>query len=157
MIHRKKTRVVHVRGVAIGGGNPVVIQSMTNTPTDNVDATLLQIDALTKAGCRIVRLAIPHERAARAFKQIRKQTETPLVADIHFNYRLAIEAIEAGADKIRINPGNIGTSENVKKVVDAAKAARIPIRIGVNAGSLEKRLLEKHHGPTPRALVAIAR
>lgn len=153
MITRKKTRQIKVRDVLIGGGAPVVIQSMTNTDINDTQATLAQIERLTKAGCRIVRLAIPDEQAVRAFKKIRKQTKVPLVADIHFQYRLAIGAIEAGADKVRINPGNIGSEDRVKKVVDAAKSARIPIRIGVNSGSLEKTLLEKYGSPVPRALL----
>jgi (E)-4-hydroxy-3-methylbut-2-enyl-diphosphate synthase len=152
MIARKKTRQIRVRDVPIGGGAPVVIQSMTNTDIGDTQATLEQIERLTKAGCRIVRLAVPDEKAAAAFAQIRKQTRVPLVADIHFQYRLAIAAIEAGADKVRINPGNIGSEERVKKVVDAAKRARIPIRIGVNSGSLEKLLLDKYGSPTPSAL-----
>jgi (E)-4-hydroxy-3-methylbut-2-enyl-diphosphate synthase len=153
MIERKKTRQVHVRGVAIGGGAPIVIQSMTNTDTCDVEATLAQIGRLTAAGCRIVRVAVPDDKAADAFAEIRKKTDVPLVADIHFQYQLAIKAIEAGADKIRINPGNIGTEERIRKVVDAARAARIPLRIGVNAGSLEKPLLERYGSPSPRALL----
>ncbi|MGA2506783.1 MAG: flavodoxin-dependent (E)-4-hydroxy-3-methylbut-2-enyl-diphosphate synthase [Chitinispirillaceae bacterium] len=153
MITRKKTRQIKVRDVLIGGGASVVIQSMTNTDINDTQATLAQIERLTEVGCRIIRLAIPDEQAVRAFKKIRKQTKVPLVADIHFQYRLAIGAIEAGADKVRINPGNIGSEDRVKKVVDAAKSARIPIRIGVNSGSLEKTLLEKYGSPTPRALL----
>ena len=153
MITRKKTRQIKVRDVLIGGGAPVVIQSMTNTDINDTQATLAQIERVTEAGCRIVRLAIPDEQAVRAFKKIRKQTKVPLVADIHFQYRLAIGAIESGADKVRINPGNIGSEEKIKKVVDAAKNAHIPIRIGVNSGSLEKSLLEKHGSPVPRALL----
>ena len=126
---------------------------MTNTPTEDVDATLAQIAALASAGCAIVRIAVPNRLAATAFEKIRRATNVPLVADIHFQHELAIAAIEAGADKVRINPGNIGSPDKVKKVVDAARAARIPIRIGVNSGSLEKRLIEKHGGPTPQALV----
>jgi len=153
MITRKKTRQIKVRDVLIGGGAPVVIQSMTNTDINDIEATLAQIGRLTAAGCRIVRLAIPDEKALRAFKKIREQTKVPLVADIHFQYRLAVEAIEAGADKVRINPGNIGSEERVKKVVDAASRAHIPIRIGVNSGSLEKPLLDKYGSTTPRALL----
>ncbi len=152
MILRKQTRQIIVRDVPIGGNAPVVVQSMTNTKADDVDGTLAQIERLTKAGCKIVRIALPNKNAVVPFGKIRAQTKVPIVADIHFQYELAIAAIEAGADKIRINPGNIGSSENVKKVVDAAKAAKIPIRIGVNSGSLEKHLLEKHGGPTPAAL-----
>jgi (E)-4-hydroxy-3-methylbut-2-enyl-diphosphate synthase len=153
MITRKKTRQIKVRDVLIGGGAPVVIQSMTNTDINDTQATLAQIERLTEAGCRIVRCAIPDEKALTSFKKIRRQTDVPLVADIHFQYRLAIGAIEAGADKVRINPGNIGSEEKIKKVVDAAKIAHIPIRIGVNSGSLEKPLLDKYGSPTPRALL----
>lgn len=156
MIQRIKTRQVLVGSVPIGGTAPVAIQSMTNTKTTDIAATLAQIEALTKAGCGIVRIAIADEAAAAAFKQIRAQTTVPLVADIHFNYRLAIAAIEAGADKIRINPGNIGSEERVRAVVDAARGAHIPIRIGVNSGSLEKTLLKQFGGPTPEALLASA-
>ncbi len=156
MIQRKNTRQVLVRGVPIGGGAPISVQSMTNTPTEDVEATLSQIRKLSGAGCNIVRIAVPNTIAARAFANIRKQTKVPLVADIHFQHELAIAAIEAGADKVRINPGNIGSSDKVKKVVDAAKAAHIPIRIGVNSGSLEKQLLAKHGGPSPQALVESA-
>jgi (E)-4-hydroxy-3-methylbut-2-enyl-diphosphate synthase len=153
MIQRKKTRQIKVRDVLIGGGAPVVIQSMTSTDTCDIEATLGQIEDLTRAGCRIVRLAVPDEKAAEAFGKIRGQTDVPLVADIHFQYRLAIMAIEAGADKVRINPGNIGAGERVKKIADAAKAARIPLRIGVNSGSLEKQFLDKYGSPEPRALL----
>jgi (E)-4-hydroxy-3-methylbut-2-enyl-diphosphate synthase len=146
-----------VRDVAIGGGAPVVIQSMANTDTADVEATLAQIAALEAAGCRIVRLAVPDQRAARAFAAIRANTDMPLVADIHFQAKLAIAAIEAGADKIRINPGNIGDEARVRGVVDAARHAGIPIRIGVNSGSLARHLLERYGGPTPEALVASAR
>jgi (E)-4-hydroxy-3-methylbut-2-enyl-diphosphate synthase len=156
MITRKLTRQVMVRTVPIGGNAPVVVQSMTNTSTEDVEATLCQIGRLTAAGCKIVRVAVPHKNAAAAFAKIRAQTDVPLVADIHFQHELAVAAIEAGADKVRINPGNIGSEANVKKVVDAAKAAGIPVRIGVNSGSLEKHLLEKHGGPTPAALVESA-
>lgn len=145
-----------VRRVPIGGNAPVVIQSMANTPTEDVEATLSQIDRLTKAGCKIVRIAVPNKTAGLSFAKIRAQTDVPLVADIHFQHELAIMAIEAGADKIRINPGNIGSEDRVKKVVDAAAAAGVPIRIGVNSGSLEKYLLEKHGGATPQALVESA-
>lgn len=140
---KKMTKPVMVRGVQIGGGAPVVIQSMTNTDTRNVEATLEQIEALHRAGCRIVRLAIPDMEAAEAFGEIRKRTDVPLVCDIHFDWRLALASIEAGADKIRINPGNIGSEERVRAVVDAAKAHHIPIRIGVNSGSLEKDILAR--------------
>jgi (E)-4-hydroxy-3-methylbut-2-enyl-diphosphate synthase len=156
MIQRKKTRQILVRNVPIGGVAPVVVQSMTNTPSEDVDATLAQIATLANAGCQIVRIAVPNRNAAVAFAKIRKGTQVPLVADIHFQHELAIAAIEAGADKVRINPGNIGSPDKVKKVVDAAKTANIPLRIGVNSGSLEKTLLEKYHGPTPQALVESA-
>lgn len=149
---RKTTNPITVRGVKIGGDAPVVIQSMTNTDITDIEATLAQIDALTTAGCRIVRISIPDENAVTAFKTIRNRTNAPLVADIHFQHTLAIAAIEAGADKVRINPGNIGSESRVKEVIDAAKHAGIPIRIGVNSGSLEKHLLEKYGSPTPQAL-----
>jgi (E)-4-hydroxy-3-methylbut-2-enyl-diphosphate synthase len=153
MIERKKTRQIKVRSVAIGGGAPVVIQSMTNTDVCDTEATLAQIERLVAAGCRVVRIAIPDENAVQAFRKVRRQTHAPLVADIHFQYQLAIKAIEAGADKVRINPGNIGPEERIKKIVDAAKASRIPVRIGVNSGSLEKPLLDKYGKPSPRALL----
>lgn len=156
MIKRKRTRQVKVRDIAIGGGAAIPVQSMTNTPTTDVDATLGQIDKLVSAGCRIVRVAIPDKNAVKAFAQIRKQTQVPLVADIHFQYRFAVAAIEAGADKVRINPGNIGSHDRVKAVVDAAKQAHIPVRIGVNSGSLEKPLLHKYGGPTAEALAESA-
>ncbi len=145
-----------VRDVPIGGGAPVVIQSMANTDTADVEATLAQIGRLHAAGCRIVRLAIPDEAALLAFRSIRSATNVPLVADIHFRHTLAIGAIEAGADKVRINPGNIGSEDRLKMVVDAAKAANIPLRIGVNSGSLEKHILEKFGSPVPQALVESA-
>jgi len=153
---RKKTKAISVRGIKIGGNAPVVIQSMTNTPSGDIDGTLKQIEKLTAAGCQIVRIAVPDENSVNSFKQIRKQTDVALVADIHFNYKLAIAAIEAGADKIRINPGNIGSDQRVKMVVDAAASANIPIRIGVNSGSLEKKLLQKYGGSSPEALLESA-
>ncbi|MGD9201312.1 MAG: flavodoxin-dependent (E)-4-hydroxy-3-methylbut-2-enyl-diphosphate synthase, partial [Chitinispirillia bacterium] len=153
MINRKTTRQIKVRNIPIGGNSPITIQSMTNTPTHEVDATLNQINELINAGCELVRISIPDQNSVEAFKNIRKQTEVPLIADIHFQYRLAIAAIEEGADKIRINPGNIGSRERVKTIVDAAKYANIPIRIGINSGSLEKDLLAKYGSPTPEALV----
>lgn len=156
MIKRKQTRQVKVRNVPIGGDAPIVIQSMTNTQTTDIDATLQQIKRLTDAGCDVVRIAVPDKIDAAAFAQIRRQTDAPLIADIHFQYRLAIAAIEAGADKVRINPGNIGSKERVKAVVDAAKQADIPIRIGVNSGSLEKNLIKKYSGPSVDALVESA-
>ena len=149
---RRQTRSVVVRGIAIGGGAPVSIQTMTKTPTSDVAATVAQIKEVVAAGADIVRLAIPNEEAARGFAEIRQQVaDVPLVADIHFNHRLALAAIEAGADKIRINPGNIGDDTRLGPVVAAAASRGIPIRIGVNAGSLEKGLLEKYGGPTPQA------
>jgi (E)-4-hydroxy-3-methylbut-2-enyl-diphosphate synthase len=156
MFKRKKTRQITVGSIPIGNGCPVVIQSMANTPTENCNATLAQIEALSLAGCKIVRLAVQNEEAAKAFSQIVKQTHVPLVADIHFNYRLAIAAIEAGAAKVRINPGNIGSEEKVKAVIDAAKMAHIPVRIGVNSGSVEVDLIKKHGGPKPQALLESA-
>ena len=141
---RKETRTIRVRGVPIGGGNPIPVQSMTNTHTEDVDATLAQIRRLEEAGCEIVRLAVPHQLAARALKDVRKGTDMPLVADIHFDYKLALAAVEAGFDKIRINPGNIGSPDRVRAVADACRERGIPIRIGVNGGSLEKEILEKY-------------
>ena len=147
------TRQICVGGVKIGGGAPVSIQSMTNTPTHDVEATLAQIQALTAAGCEIVRLAVPDMAAARAIGAIKAGSSVPLVADIHVDYRLALEAVRQGIDKVRINPGNIGAPERVKAVAEACMDRSIPIRIGVNGGSLEKRLLEQYGGPTPEALV----
>ena len=143
-MNRRISRTIRVRGVPIGGGHPIPVQSMTNTHTEDVDATLYQIRRLEEAGCEIVRLAVPHQLAARALKDIRKGTEMPLVADIHFDYKLALAAVEAGFDKIRINPGNIGSPERVRMVADACRERGIPIRIGVNGGSLEKEILEKY-------------
>lgn len=153
---KKKTRQVMCRDIPIGGGAPVSIQSMTNTDTRDTEATLEQIRRLERAGCQIVRIAVPDEASAESFGQIRKKTDMPLVADIHFDYRLAVAAIEAGADKVRINPGNIGSEDRVRKVIEAAKARRIPVRIGVNSGSVEKDLLEKYGGPCPEGLVESA-
>ena len=150
------TKTVHIGNRVIGGGNPILIQSMTNTKTENVEATVAQIQKLTAAGCDIIRCAVPTMDAAKALGKIKEQITIPLVADIHFDYRLAIAAIENGADKIRINPGNIGNSERVKAVVDAAKERNIPIRVGVNSGSLEKNLVEKYHGVTAEGLVESA-
>ena len=146
------SRQIHVGGVAVGGGAPVSIQSMTNTPTHDVEATLKQIRELATAGCEIVRVAVPDERAARAIGTLKAGSPVPLVADIHFDYRLAIQAMENGADKIRINPGNIGSREKVREVVQAAKDHGIPIRVGVNSGSVEKALLEKYGGVCAEAL-----
>lgn len=155
-LERKKTRQIHIGPVAIGGGAPVSVQSMTNTKTTDTEATLAQIRALTAAGCDIVRLAVPDMDAARNLKNILPKSPVPLVADIHFDYHLALEAIRQGIHGLRLNPGNIGGEENVRKVVEAAKAAGIPIRIGVNAGSLDKKLLEKYGGVTAEALVESA-
>ena len=141
---RKITKTVHVRGVPIGGGNPIPVQSMTNTHTDDVAATLAQLRRLQSAGCEIVRLAVPNRLAARDLPEIRRGTDLPLVADIHFDYRLALAAVEAGFDKIRINPGNIGAPERVRMVADACRERGVPIRVGVNSGSVEKGLLEKY-------------
>ena len=156
MYTRNQTRVISIGDVKIGGGNPVAIQSMTNTKTENVEETVKQILALEKAGCQIIRCTVPTMKAAEAFTEIKKQIHIPLVADIHFDYRMALAAIENGADKIRINPGNIGSTERVKAVVDAAKERNIPIRVGVNSGSLEKPLIEKYGGVTAEGIVESA-
>lgn len=153
---RNDTRVVRIGDRVIGGGNPVLIQSMCNTKTEDVTATVAQILKLEQAGCDIIRVAVPTMEAAAALKEIKKQIHIPLVADIHFDYRLAIAAMENGADKIRINPGNIGSKERVKAVVDRAKELHIPIRVGVNSGSLEKGLIEKYGGVTAEGLVESA-
>ena len=150
------TRQINVGGVTIGGGAPVVIQSMLNTKTTDVEASLEQIRKLHAAGCQVVRLAVPNMEGARGFAEICKESPLPLVADIHFDYKLAIAAAEGGASKIRINPGNIGGEDRVKAVVDVCKDRGIPIRIGVNGGSLDKRLLEKYGHPTAEALVESA-
>ena len=155
-MYREHTKVVEIGNVKIGGGNPVRIQSMTNTKTEDAEATVAQILALEKAGCEIIRSAVPTIEAAKALKEIKKQIHIPLVADIHFDYRLAIAAMENGADKIRINPGNIGSVDRIKAVVDCAKERNIPIRVGVNSGSLEKELVEKYHGVTAEGLVESA-
>ena len=157
MTTRDKTRQIQVGSLPLGGGAPVLVQSMCNTKTWDVEATVEQIKALRAAGCEIVRLAIPDERAALAIPAIKEQVDLPLVADIHFDYRLALMAAERGIDKIRINPGNIGGEENVRKVAEACKSRNIPIRIGVNAGSLEKPLLEKYGHPCPEAMVESAK
>ncbi|SOC12587.1 flavodoxin-dependent (E)-4-hydroxy-3-methylbut-2-enyl-diphosphate synthase [Pseudobutyrivibrio ruminis] len=151
-----KTTEVKIGNRVIGGGNPILIQSMTNTKTQDVEATVAQILQLEKAGCDIIRCAVPDMEAAKALGKIKEQIHIPLVADIHFDYRLAIAAIENGADKIRINPGNIGSEDRIKAVVDAAKAKNIPIRVGVNSGSLEKNLVEKYGGVTAEGLVESA-
>lgn len=150
------TKAVKIGDRVIGGGNPILIQSMTNTKTEDVAATVAQIQALTAAGCDIIRCAVPTMEAAEALTEIKKQVSIPVVADIHFDYRLALAAIEHGADKIRINPGNIGSTERVRAVVDAAKERGIPIRVGVNSGSLEKDLVEKYHGVTAEGIVESA-
>lgn len=155
-INRKKTRVVKIGNVLVGGNNPVAIQSMCNTKTSDAEATVKQILALEKEGCEIIRVAVPDMAAAEAISEIKKQIHIPLVADIHFDYRLALKAIEKGVDKLRINPGNIGGEDRVKAVVEAAKAKNIPIRIGVNSGSLEKDILEKYGTVTPEGLVESA-
>ena len=153
---REHTKVIKIGDRVIGGGNPILIQSMTNTRTEDVQATVAQIQALTAAGCDIIRCAVPTMEAAEALTEIKKQIRIPLVADIHFDYKLALAAIEHGADKIRINPGNIGSRERVQAVVDAAKERKLPIRVGVNSGSLEKELVEKYHGVTAEGIVESA-
>ncbi|MCG2814127.1 MAG: flavodoxin-dependent (E)-4-hydroxy-3-methylbut-2-enyl-diphosphate synthase, partial [Thermodesulfovibrionales bacterium] len=153
---RKKTRTIHVGKVPVGGGNPVSVQSMTKTDTRDVKATVKQIKALEKSGCEIIRLAVPDMDAAKALGRIKKSASIPMIADIHFDWRLALEAIKQGVDGLRINPGNIGAKWKVKEVVASAKDNRIPIRIGVNAGSLEKELLQKYGHPKPEALVKSA-
>ncbi len=156
MFERKKTRQIHIGSVAIGGGAPISVQSMTNTKTTDTEATVQQIKALTAAGCDIVRLAVPDMAAAENLGNIIKEVKVPLVADIHFDYKLALEAIRQGISGLRLNPGNIGGEEKVRAVVQEAKAHGIPIRIGVNAGSLDKKILEKHGGVTPEGLVESA-
>ncbi len=153
---REHTKKIQIGDRVIGGGNPILIQSMTNTRTDDVKATTEQIRLLTEAGCEIIRCAVPDMEAAKALGEIKKEISIPLVADIHFDYRLAIAAIEHGADKIRINPGNIGGPDRVRAVVDAARERSIPIRVGVNSGSLEKDLVEKYHGVTAEGIVESA-
>ncbi|MCI8314130.1 MAG: flavodoxin-dependent (E)-4-hydroxy-3-methylbut-2-enyl-diphosphate synthase [Lachnospiraceae bacterium] len=155
-MYRDKTKVVHIGNRVIGGGNPILIQSMTNTKTYDVAATVAQIQRLTEAGCDIVRCTVPDLEAAKAIAQIKKEIAIPLVADIHFDYKMAIAAIEYGADKIRINPGNIGSKEKVAEVVRVARERMIPIRVGVNSGSLEKELIEKYNGVTAQGIVESA-
>lgn len=153
---RDHTKEIHIGNRVIGGGNPILIQSMTNTKTDDVKATVAQIRQLEEAGCEIIRCTVPTLEAAKAISEIKKQIQIPLVADIHFDYKMAIAAIENGADKIRINPGNIGSREKVAEVVKAARERNIPIRVGVNSGSLEKELVEKYHGVTAEGIVESA-
>ncbi|WNV59035.1 flavodoxin-dependent (E)-4-hydroxy-3-methylbut-2-enyl-diphosphate synthase [Oscillospiraceae bacterium NTUH-002-81] len=153
---RSNTKVIRIGDRVIGGGNPILIQSMTNTRTEDVAATVAQIQELEAAGCEIIRCTVPTMEAAKALPEIKKQIHIPLVADIHFDYRLAIAAMENGADKIRINPGNIGSRERVQAVVDVARERNIPIRVGVNSGSLEKELVVKYHGVTAEGIVESA-
>ena len=155
-MHRENTKVIHIGDKVIGGGNPILIQSMTNTKTEDVEATVAQILRLEQAGCEIIRCTVPTMEAAKAIKQIKSRINIPLVADIHFDYKMAIAAMENGADKIRINPGNIGSRDNVTAVVSVAKERSIPIRVGVNSGSLEKELVEKYHGVTAEGIVESA-
>ena len=155
-MHREHTKTVHIGDRVIGGGNPILIQSMTNTKTEDVEATVAQILRLEKAGCEIIRCTVPTPEAAEAIGQIKSRIHIPLVADIHFDYKMAIAAMENGADKIRINPGNIGSREKVAAVVSVAKERNIPIRVGVNSGSLEKELVEKYHGVTAEGIVESA-
>lgn len=155
-MYRDHTRVVHIGNRVIGGGNPILIQSMTNTKTNDIAATVAQIQRLAEAGCDIIRCTVPDLEAARAIAQIKREITIPLVADIHFDYKMAIAAMENGADKIRINPGNIGSREKVAEVVKVAKERKIPIRVGVNSGSLEKELVEKYHGVTAEGIVESA-
>ena len=156
-MYRDETKVVNIGNVAIGGGNPIAIQSMTNVKTEDVEACVAQILKLEEAGCEIIRCTVPNEAAAKAIAEIKKQIHIPLVADIHFDYKMAIAAMENGADKIRINPGNIGSIDKVKAVVDVAKERNIPIRVGVNSGSLEKELVAKYNGVTAEGIVESAR
>lgn len=155
-MYREHTKTVRIGKSIIGGGNPILIQSMTNTRTEDVKATVAQILRLEKAGCEIIRCTVPTPEAAAALSEIKKEIHIPLVADIHFDYKMAIAAVENGADKIRINPGNIGGSDKVAEVVAAAKERDIPIRVGVNSGSLEKDIIEKYHGVTAEGIVESA-
>ena len=156
MTYREKTKVVKIGDRKIGGGNPILIQSMTNTKTEDVQATVAQILELERAGCEMIRCTVPTMEAAKALAEIRKRIHIPLVADIHFDYKMAVAAMENGADKIRINPGNIGSADKVKIVVDAARERNIPIRVGVNSGSLEKNLVDKYGGVTAEGIVESA-
>ena len=155
-MYRDKTKIIQIGDRVIGGGNPILIQSMTNVPPEDVKACVEQILRLEAAGCEIIRCTVPNEEAAKALKEIKRQIHIPLVADIHFDYKMAIAAIENGADKIRINPGNIGGREKLEAVVAAAKEKNIPIRVGVNSGSLEKELVEKYNGVTAKGIVESA-
>ncbi len=155
-MYRNKTKVISIGDKVIGGGNPILIQSMTNTKTEDIAATIAQILKLEEAGCEIIRCTVPNLAAAQAIGEIKKAISIPLVADIHFDYQMAIAAMENGADKIRINPGNIGSRERVAEVVKVAKSRNIPIRVGVNSGSLEKELVEKYHGVTAEGIVESA-
>ena len=157
MIERKKTKEVRIGNVMVGGDHAVTVQSMTTTKTHDVTATLKEVERLEEAGCHLIRITVPDQPAADALKEIKKRMNVPLIADIHFNYRMALEAVDAGADKIRINPGNIGGKKKVKEVLDKVKGASLPIRIGVNAGSLEKDLIEKFGYPTPEAMLESAK
>ncbi len=154
--HREQTKVINIGDRKIGGGNPILIQSMTNTPTEDVEATVAQILRLEQAGCEIIRCTVPDIEAAQALAKIKERIHIPLVADIHFDYKMAIAAMENGADKIRINPGNIGGKDKVAAVVATAKERHIPIRVGVNSGSLERELVEKYHGVTAEGIVESA-
>jgi len=156
MIHRRKTRQISVGGVKIGGGAPIVVQSMTTTHPRDIEATINQIRRLEEVGCHIVRIAIPDESAISAIPSIKREISIPLIADVHFDYRLAIDAIRAGADGLRINPGNIGSEKKIKKIVDMAKEYNTAIRIGVNSGSLEREILKKYGNPRPEAMVESA-
>ena len=153
---RKQTRQIHVGSVPIGGGSPIAVQSMTNTDTRDVSSTVDQIEQLFEAGCEIVRLAVPDTEAVDAFKQIKSRVQPPLIGDIHFDHRLAVAVLKAGADGLRINPGNIGARKQIEKVINEAGARNIPIRLGINAGSLPKKILQKYGHPTPEAMVESA-
>ena len=152
MIKRRKTREVKIGDLIIGGEHAITVQSMTTTKTDDINGTLKEVERLEEAGCHIIRITVPNKQAAKALYEIKKRMKVPLVADIHFDYRMALEAVDAGADKIRINPGNIGGKARVKEVLEKVKGANLPIRIGVNAGSLEKDLIEKYGFPTAEAM-----
>jgi (E)-4-hydroxy-3-methylbut-2-enyl-diphosphate synthase len=155
-VHRRETIPVHVGDLVIGGNNPVVVQEMTSTPTTDIAKTLKQIQALTDVGCRLIRVAVPSEDAAAALQVLKRETDVPLVADIHFDYRLALLSIESGIDKLRINPGNIGSERKVREVVASAREHAIPIRVGVNSGSLQRDLLDTYGGVTAEGLVESA-